>query len=262
MTDLPSILDLLDLEQVEPNVYQTRALFDAPWGMFGGQAAAQALYAAGLSVDKDRLPHSLHGYFVRRGDSAKPTQYRVDRDRDGRSFSARRVAAVQDGRVIFSMSASFAVPASTRRPFPDEEAEPLPDMPPVDSLPPWSSGKHSSFEFRPADPADRLPGRFWLRCTDELPDDPLVHAAALAYTSDISSALIQFETERTSTGPSLDHAVWFHRPARMDGWIWQELTPRTVAGGRGWYTVTIYAPDGTRMASVTQEQLFAVKRAR
>ena len=93
MTDLPSIPDLLDLEHVEPDLYRSRALYDAPWGMFGGQAAAQALYAAGLTVEKDRLPHSLHGYFVRRGNTAKPTEFRVDRDRDGRSFSARRVVA-------------------------------------------------------------------------------------------------------------------------------------------------------------------------
>jgi acyl-CoA thioesterase-2 len=262
VTDIPSILDLLDLEQVEPDLYRSRALYDAPWGMFGGQAAAQALYAAGLTVDKERLPHSLHGYFVRRGDSAKPTLFRVERDRDGRSFSARRVVALQDGGVIFSMSASFAVPVSPRLPVPDEEAEPVPDLPPPDSLSSWDNPKHPSFDLRPVDRERRLPSHFWLRCTSELPDDPLLHAAVLAYTSDISSALIPFETEGTSTGPSLDHAVWFHRPARMDGWVWQELTPRTVAGGRGWYTVTVYAPDGTRIASVTQEQLFAVKRAR
>jgi len=262
VTDLPSIPDLLDLEQVEPDLYQSRALYDAPWGMFGGQAAAQALYAAGLTVQRDRLPHSLHGYFVRRGDTAKPTLFRVDRDRDGRSFSARRVVALQDGEVIFSMLASFAIPARSGQPFPDEEAEPVPDLPPLDSLLPWANPKHPSFEFRPVDPEPRLPNRFWIRCTDELPADPLAHAAVLAYTSDISTALVPFESAGISTGPSLDHAVWFHRPARMDGWIWQELTPRTVAGGRGWYTVTLRTPDGTRIASVTQEQLFATRRAR
>ena len=151
MTDLPSIPDLLDLEHVEPDLYRSRALYDAPWGMFGGQAAAQALYAAGLTVEKDRLPHSLHGYFVRRGNTAKPTEFRVDRDRDGRSFSARRVVAMQDGEVIFSMLASFAVPAAPRQPFPDEEAEPVPELPPADSLPPWPNPKHPSFEFRPVD---------------------------------------------------------------------------------------------------------------
>jgi acyl-CoA thioesterase II len=230
--------------------------------MFGGQAAAQALLAAGLTVEKDRLPHSLHGYFVRRGDSAKPTQFRVDRDRDGRSFSARRVVASQNGEVIFSMSASFAAPASSRRPFPDEEAEPVPDMPPATSLLPWPNPKHPSFEFRPVEPPHRLPDRFWVKCTDALPADPLVHAAVLAYTSDISSALIAWESEGLSTGPSLDHAVWFHRPANMADWHWQELVPRTVADGRGWYTVAIYATDGTRVATVAQEQLFAARPAR
>ncbi|HEY6494362.1 MAG TPA: acyl-CoA thioesterase domain-containing protein [Trebonia sp.] len=262
MTDLPSIPELLDLELVETDVYRSQALYEAPWAMFGGQAAAQALYAAGLTVDADRLPHSLHGYFVRRGDTTKPTLFRVDRDRDGRSFSARRVVALQGGEVIFSMSASFAAPPVRREAFPDEEAEAVPDLPPVDSLAPWSNPKHPSFEFRPADREKRLPNRFWLRCTDDLPDNPLAHAAVLAFTSDISTALIPFESEGISTGPSLDHAVWFHRPARMDDWHWQELTPRTAAGGRGWYTVGIYTPDGTRVASVTQEQLFAFRRPR
>jgi acyl-CoA thioesterase II len=262
VTHLPSIPDLLNLEHVEPDLYRSRALYDAPWGMFGGQAAAQALYAAGLTVGKDRLPHSLHGYFLRRGNTAKPTVFRVDRDRDGRSFSARRVVAMQDDEIIFSMLASFAIPAGPRAPFPDEEAEPAPERPPLDSLPPWPNPKHPSFEFRPVDSERRLPGHFWIRCTDKLPDDPLTHAAVLAYTSDISSALIPFESAGISTGPSLDHAVWFHRSAKMDGWTWQELTPRTVAGGRGWYTATIYTPDGTRIASVAQEQLFASRRTR
>ena len=117
-------------------------------------------------------------------------------------------------------------------------------------------------QLRTPDPELRLPHRFWIRCTDELPDDPLTHAAVLAYTSDISSALIPYESERITTGPSLDHAVWFHRPATMNGWTWQEMTPRTVAGGRGWYTAAIYTPDGTRIASVAQEQLFASRRPR
>lgn len=261
MTDLPSVSELLDLERVAPDRYQSRALYDAPWGMFGGQAAAQALLAAGLTVEKDRLPHSLHGYFVRRGDSAKPTEFQVDRDRDGRSFSARRVLARQGGEVIFSMLASFSVPARTRRPFPDEDVEPVPDMPAVGSLEPWPNVKHPSFEFRPPETPDRLPTRFWLRCTDELPaGDPLLHAAVLTYTSDISSALIEWEKHGVFTGPSLDHAVWFHRPADMRDWHWQELVPATVAAGRGWYTVGIYAPDGTRVATVAQEQLFAARR--
>jgi acyl-CoA thioesterase-2 len=262
VTDLPSILDVLDLERVEPDVYQSTALYDAPWGMFGGQAAAQALYAAGLTVEQDRLPHSLHGYFVRRGDAAKPTLFRVARDRDGRSFSARRVVAEQDGDVIFSMLASFAAPPGPRRPVPDQDAEPAPPMPPVESLLPWTHPKHVAFELRPVDREHRLPSRFWIKSAVDLPDDPLLHAAVLAYTSDISTALIPFESEGIGTGPSLDHAVWFHRPARMDDWVWQEMVPHTVAGGRGWYTVGIYAKDGSLIASVAQEQLFASRRTR
>ena len=262
MTDLPSILDLLDLEYVEQDLYLSRAVYEAPWGMFGGQAAAQALYAAGLTVEGGRLPHSLHGYFLRRGDTTKSTLFRVDRDRDGRSFSARRVVAVQDGSVIFNMSASFTAPVSPGRPMPDLEAEPVSDLPSPGSLPVWTHPKHPSFEFRPVDPGRRLPTQFWIRCLDELPDDPLLHAAVVAYTSDISSALIPLETERTMAGPSLDHAVWFHRPARADGWIWQQLTPQTVSSGRGWYTATIYAADGKRIASVAQEQIFTTQRQR
>jgi acyl-CoA thioesterase-2 len=168
VTDLPSIIDLLDLEYVEQDLYRSRAVYEASWGMFGGQAAAQALYAAGLTVEKDRLPHSLHGYFLRRGDTSKPTLFRVDRDRDGRSFSARRVVAVQDGSVIFSMSASFTAQVSPDRPMPDLESEPVSDLP----------------------------------------------------------------------------------------------SPQTVSSGRGWYTATIYAADGTRIASVAQEQIFTTRRQR
>jgi acyl-CoA thioesterase-2 len=260
MTGLPSILDLLDLEYVEHNLYRSLAVYDEGWRMFGGQVAAQALYAAGLTVDKDRLPHSMHAYFLRQGDASRPTLLQVERDRDGRSFSARRVTAVQDGAVIFSMSASFTGPAPASRPMPDDDGEPAPELPPVDSLPSWTGHRHSSFDLRVADSGLRLPPRFWIKCTVELPSDPLLHAAVLAYTSDISSALVPYETQSTSTGPSLDHALWFHRPARMDGWTWQELVPRTVAGGRGWYTVTIYADDGTRIATAAQEQLFTPAR--
>lgn len=263
MSDLPSILDLLDLEYVEENLYRSRALYEAPWGMYGGQAAAQALYAAGLTVEKDRLPHSLHGYFVRRGDPLRPTLFRVDRDRDGRSFSARRVVAIQDGQVIFSLSASFAAPAGNAgagRLLPDHESDPVPELPARDALRPWTHPKHASFEFRPVDPEQRLPSRFWIRCTTELPDDHLIHAAVLTYTTDISTGLIPFEADGAMTGPSLDHAVWFHRPARMDDWLWQDLTPRTAAGGRGWYTGSIHAADGSRIASIAQEQLFSANR--
>ncbi|WP_246115546.1 acyl-CoA thioesterase [Trebonia kvetii] len=262
MTDLPSILDLLDLKQLDDNRYQSQALFEADWDMFGGQVAAQALYAAGLTVADGRPPHSLHAYFVRRGDTSRPTVFQVERDRDGFSFSARRVVASQDGEVIFTLAASFTKPGGRGGSMPDQDAEPAPVLPAPDTLRPWAHPKYPSFEFRVPDEEleRRLPVRFWIRCTTVLPDDPLVHAAVIAFTSDISSALVPFENERTVTGPSLDHAVWFHRPARMDGWTWQELTPHVVAGGRGWYTVTVRTADGTLVSSVTQEQLLARRR--
>ena len=260
MTDLPSILELLELKPLDGSRYQSQALYEADWDMYGGQVAAQALYAAGLTVADGRLPHSLHAYFVRRGDTRRPTLFQVDSDRDGFSFSARRVTATQDGKVIFTLAASFTAPSGRGRTMPDQDVEPAPELPPPDSLTSWRHPKHASFEFRVADPERRLPSRYWIRCTTELPDDPLVHAAVFAYTSDISTALVPFETEETVTGPSLDHAVWFHRPSVMNGWIWQELTPHVVAGGRGWYTVAVRTADGTLMSSVTQEQLFAAGR--
>jgi acyl-CoA thioesterase-2 len=248
----PSILELLDLEYVEENLYRSCVVFDDAYRLYGGQVAAQALYAAGRTVADGRLPHSLHGYFLRQGDALRPTLFRVERDRDGSSFSARRVVAIQDGEVIFSMAASFAA----ARPGADLDAEPGPVVPAPDLLPSWINARHASFEFRTAQQERRLPSRFWIRCTAELPDDPLLHAAILTYTSDISNGLIALEGEDMRSGPSLDHAVWFHRPARMDEWTWQDLVPQTAAAGRGLYTGAIFSADGSRVASIAQEALF------
>lgn len=252
MAQQPSIIDLLDLEYVEENLYRSCAVSDEPSRLFGGQVAAQALYAAGRTVDGGRLPHSLHGYFLRQGSTIRPTVFEVDRDRDGLSFSARRAVAIQEGNVIFNMSASFAAP----RPGADRDADGAPAIPAPDTLPGTVHPRFPSLEFRAPRSGHRMPNRFWIRCTDPLPDDPLLHAAVLAYTSDISTGLIPLEDDGSRSGPSLDHAVWFHRPARMDDWTWHELTPHTVAGGRGWYTGAVYTPDGTRVASIAQEALF------
>ncbi len=251
MDYVPSILDLLDLEYIEENLYRACAVSDELHRLYGGQVAAQALYAAGRTVPAGRLPHSLHGYFLRQGSRLRPTVFRVDRDRDGHSFSARRVVAIQDGEVIFNMSASFAAPQAGA----DRDAA-APDLPLRDPLPRWNLPRHPSFEVRTADAGRRLPVRFWLRAAVELPADPLLHAAVLTYASDLSTGLVALEDDEAEAGPSLDHAVWFHRPARMDGWTWHELKPHAVSGGRGWYTGAIYAADGSRVASIAQEQLF------
>jgi acyl-CoA thioesterase II len=251
----PSILDLLDLEQVEENLYRSCVVVERPWALYGGQVAAQALYAAGSTVPAGRLPHSLHGYFLRSGSAARPTIFEVYRDRDGRSFSARRVVAIQGGEVIFNMSASFAVPRAGA----EHDAGVMPDVPAPDEMPAVDHPYHVSMETRPAsaDQLDwRVPTRFWCRSAVELPDDDLVHACVLTYMSDLSTGLIPLEGDDTETGPSLDHAVWFHRRPRLDDWVLIDLAAQTVAGGRGWYTGVFYGADGTRLASIAQETLF------
>jgi len=252
---VPSILDLLDLEYIEENLYRACGVSGEPRRLYGGQVAAQALYAAGRTVPAERLPHSLHGYFLRQGSSVRPTVFQVERDRDGHSFSARRVVAIQEGEVILNMSASFAVPQAGA----DRDAA-APELSVRDPLPRWSLPRHPSFEVRTADTGRRLPVRFWLRAAVELPADPLLHAAVLTYASDLSTGLVALEDDEAEAGPSLDHAVWFHRPARMDDWTWHELEPHAVSGGRGWYTGAVYAADGSRVASIAQEQLFRTLR--
>ncbi len=255
---LPSILELLDLEYIEENLYRSRVVYEGAARLFGGQVAAQALYAAGRTVPDGRLPHSLHGYFLRQGSAQRPTVFQVERDRDGQSFSGRRAVAIQDGEVIFNMAASFAAV----RPGVDVDADPEPEIPAPDALPRWVNPRHASFEFRSADQDRRLPTQFWIRCTAELPGDPMLHAAVLTYVSDISNGLVPLEGADIRSGPSLDHAVWFHRPARMDEWTWQDLVPHTAAGGRGLYTGAIYSASGARVASIAQEALFRKRSGR
>lgn len=251
----PGILDLLALEEIDRDLYRSTVVFDEPFALYGGQVAAQALWAAGDTVPAGRVPHSLHGYYLRSGDAARPTILRVDRDRDGRSFSARRVVAVQGGKVIFNMSASF----HTAEPDTDRQMHPAPEAPGPESLAGTPLPRLFSMEGRlPPQPygEQRWPTRFWARSTADLPDDDLMHACVLTYLSDIFSGLAPVENADVSCGPSLDHAVWFHRPVRLDAWVLMDLVPQTVAAGRGWYTGTIHTRDGTLAASLTQETLF------
>jgi acyl-CoA thioesterase-2 len=256
-----SLLDLLDLEPLDRDLFRATSVVDEPLPLYGGQVAAQALHAAGQTVPDGRVPHSLHGYYLRGGDASHATLFRVDRDRDGRSFSARRVVAVQRGEVIFNMSVSFHAPEDGL----DRQVDPVPDAGDPEALPPLVLPRLISMEGRvpeqpypvPEEP-DRVrwPTRFWSRCTAELPDDPLVHASVLTYLSDILTGLSALHEGDWHSGSSLDHAVYFHRPVRMDRWVLIDLVPRTVAGGRGWYTGTVHDQDGVLAASVTQEALF------
>ncbi|MCW2621237.1 MAG: tesB, partial [Frankiales bacterium] len=183
-----TFLDVLDIEELDTDLYRSRLVFEDRWPLYGGQVAAQALKAAGLTVTPDRLPHSLHGYFLRGGDAAKPTILRVERDRDGRSYSARRVIAIQGGEVIFNMSASFHVAEEG----PDVTVAAAPSAPPPEGLPEHNMSRLYSFEAREA-PSDYVdsphPTRIWARATIPLGDDHLTHACALTYLSDLSTGL-------------------------------------------------------------------------
>src|ERR1700743_1551952 len=179
-----TILDLLNLERIEENLFRSRVIFEWAYPLYGGQVAAQALHAAGQTVPAGRAPHSLHGYFLRGGRTDTPPVFRVGRARDGGPFSARRVVAIQDGKAIFTMSASFAEP----KPGAGQDADPVPEVPAPDALAGVNHPYHVSLETRPADEEDpgwREHTRFWIRCTVALPDDDLVHACVLTYMSDI-----------------------------------------------------------------------------
>ena len=252
----PSLDDVLELEEIDRDLYRSRLVYPDRYALYGGQVAAQALLAAGRTVDPDRLPHSLHCYFLRSGDASRPTVFRVDRDRDGRSFSARRVVAIQGGEVLASLSCSFTPPADG----PDVQVEPAPVRGgEPGGLPLYEPGRLFDMECRvPPEqdhPAAVWPARFWSRATAVLPDDPLVHACVLTYLSDISSGVGAIEGAEDWTATSLDHAVWFHRPVRMDDWVLMDLVPHSVAACRGWYTGTVHDRGGRLVASLTQETL-------
>jgi len=252
-----SLLDLLTLEELDRDLYRSTVVFEEEHALYGGQVAAQALLAAGLTVPADRLPHSLHGYFLRSGDPARPTILRVDRDRDGRSFSARRVVAVQGGEVILNMSASFQVLDGG----PDHQVQPAPDVPGPEGLPDVDVHRMFSIQIRQPYPEEGLlPTRSWVRCTVPLPESPLLHACALTYVSDSSTGLGPLPDARDHVGSSLDHAVWFHRRARLDEWVLIDLVPHSVSGLRGWYTGSIFTRGGVLAASLAQEALFRPPR--
>lgn len=263
--DDPSVdlLGLLDLERIEENLFRANTVFremsfpesDHMVSLYGGQVAAQALRAAGLTVEPERQPHSLHGYFLRPGDSRLPTVFTVYRDRDGRSYSARRVVAIQNGKVIFNMSASFQV----RNDQPVDQLEQMPDVTPAEELPDGKLIRLKSMSVRcPEQLYERAiwPTRFWARAVPELPADPLVQACALAYLSDISAGVLPAADGSARPSSSLDHALWFHEPADLNEWVLSDYQPRVTGHGRGWYTGSIFDRSGNLLASLAQETLF------
>jgi acyl-CoA thioesterase-2 len=283
---MPRVLDdlvtLLALERIEENLYRGQSQ-DLGWGtVFGGQVLGQALSAAVQTVPPERHVHSLHAYFLRPGDVSRPIVYDVDRIRDGTSFTTRRVVAIQSGRPILNMSASFQV---------DEEGlahqDPMPSAPPPDTLPTEQERvlRHASrlpefvvargkteraFEIRSTDPQDDDPIRpaprparrtAWLRTVARLPDDPALHRYLLAYASDfgfITTSLLPHGLSWLSPGmqiASLDHVMYFHQPFRADEWLLHVIESPVTHGARGLVRGSFFTTDGRLVASTAQEGL-------
>jgi len=280
---LADLIRQLDLEQLEVNLFRGQSSDLGGKSVFGGQVIGQGLVAATRTVE-GRIPHSLHAYFLLPGDMAASIVYEVDRVRDGRSFTARRVQAIQHGRPILSMMASFQVAEAGF-----EHQEQMPQVAPPESLPSiaeirerWISEagpglpervrevlrRRPPIEFRPVDPWNPLKPRvaeprqaFWFRAVDRMPDDPLLHTCMLTYASDnnlIPTALRPHGASwigGETIVASIDHALWFHRQARVDEWLLYTMDSPSAQGARGLARGLIFDRAGNLVASVAQEGL-------
>jgi len=279
---LKGLIELLTLERIEENIFRGQSRDIGSAQVFGGQVLGQALSAASHTV-VDRRAHSLHAYFLRRGDMKAPIIYDVDRSRDGGSFSVRRVVAIQHGRPIFNLAASFQNPETGL-----EHQDEMPDVDGPDRLQdvtqlapeilqqvPEKMRRYLTvkrpFEFRPVEPMDFLTNKprpplkhVWIKSVDALPSDRALHQNLLAYVSD-------YELLGTSTLPhgltfgrgrimmaSLDHALWFHRDFRIDDWLLYAMDSPNSSGARGFSRGQFFTTDGTLVASSTQEGLVRV----
>ena len=275
------LVRLLDLERIEENIFRGVSPMTDRMRVFGGQVAGQALVAAGRTVPAERHVHSLHAYFIRAGDPEVPIVYDVDRIRDGRSFTTRRVVAIQHGQAIFSLSASFQ-----KQETGIDHADAMPDVPDPETLPtfpervapyvdrfgPWGRLPRPIDIRYVTDPPwvsrDRGPSaavnQVWMRADGRLPDDPLLHVCVLAYASDMT--LLDSVLARHGVawgldkvlGVSLDHAMWFHRPFRADEWVLYDCASPSASGARGLATGRFFSRDGRLIAYVVQEGLLRV----
>jgi acyl-CoA thioesterase-2 len=280
---LADLVTLLKLERIEENIFRGESRDIGTPQVFGGQVLGQALYAAGRTVDGRRC-HSLHAYFLRRGDVEAPIIYEVDRARDGASFSNRRIVAIQHGRPIFNMAASF----QTEEDGIEHQAE-MPDVAGPDGLPDRSEvgeavlaqihermrlylTRKRPFMVRPLKQPDFLhPEKLepvkhvWIKAVDQLPDDPVLHQTLLAYVSDyelLGTATlphgINFATTKMQMA-SLDHAVWFHHAFRLDEWLLFSFDSPSASGSRGLARCQVFTQAGKLVASSAQEGLIRVR---
>lgn len=282
---MQELLSILDLERLEHNLYRGRSPQVGWQRVFGGQVIGQALVAAQRTVEPDRPVHSLHGYFMLGGDPSVPIIYEVDRIRDGRSFTTRRVVAIQHGHAIFSLEASFQVEEPGL-----EHQVPMPlDVPPPEALMTqrelvdhlgdavpenirqfWQ--RERALQIKPVlvehyTTREKLPPRqdLWIRAAGGVPDDRAIETAVLAYFSDLNLLdTSTFPHGRATFDPdlqvaSLDHAMWFHRRHRLDDWLLYTCDSPSSSGARGFTRGSLHARDGTLIASVAQEGLIRVR---
>ncbi|MEM7289098.1 MAG: acyl-CoA thioesterase II [Pseudomonadota bacterium] len=280
-----TLIKTLDLERIEQNVYRGESPQVGWQRVFGGQVIGQALVAAQRTVDEGRLAHSLHGYFMRPGDPSVPILYTVDRIRDGRSFTTRRVVAIQHGKAIFAMSASFQIVEDGLEHFVEMPKVPMPeDLPSEKQLADQYIDKASEairrywqrkrpIELRPIDLDHYLSSKklepmqnVWIRATGELPSDPAIQQAVLAYASDMTLLDTSlFAHGRAIFDPglqvaSLDHSLWFHRPLNISEWhLYTQDSPNS-SGARGLTRGSVYSRDGVLVASVAQEGLIRQRK--
>ncbi|QMW23857.1 acyl-CoA thioesterase [Sandaracinobacteroides saxicola] len=280
-TALARLLTLLDVEELEVDLYRGRNGDEGWIRVYGGQVVAQALAAAQRTVPADRPVHSLHSYFIRPGEPNIPILYRVERERDGASFTTRRVSAIQHGRTIFSLTGSFA-----RLEPGHEHADPIPAVAGPEGLmnhaqlhardrhlipEPWRTtwdNRDRPIEFRPLQPGqwgvvEKLPPvqQNWFRADGDLPDDPALHACVFAYATDMTLLDtctlphgLDWTDPRFQTA-SLDHSIWFHRPVTLDGWLLYAQTSPVAAHARGFNLAHVFTREGTLLATVAQEGL-------
>ncbi len=274
---LDGVVALLDLEAIEVNHFRGTSPDTSLQRVFGGQVAGQALVAAARTVETDRTVHSLHAYFIRPGDPKVPILYEVDRTRDGRSFTTRRVVAIQHGRPIFNLSASFHV-----REEGFEHQLTMPDVPPPESLPDWKTqwapvaelvgerfDRPHAIDLRYVSGLPHLRRgtstmrqQVWLRAAGVLPDDPVLHTCLLTYVSDLTvldttllpHGLSSLDEDAVQIA-SLDHAMWFHQPFRADDWLLYDQETTAASGARGLARGSVFRRDGVLVASVVQEGL-------
>jgi acyl-CoA thioesterase-2 len=289
---LDDLVELLDLERIEVNIFRGQSPDEQRQRVFGGQVAGQALVAAGRTVDDSVRPgdpprhvHSLHAYFLRPGDPTTPIIYDVDRIRDGKSFTTRRVNAIQHGKAIFTMSASFQVDEGGL-----DHGMTMPDVPEPENLPDFKTRmepyKEQMGEWytrprpidlrfitppptggqRPAGDPESAAAvqQVWFRADGKLADDPLLHVCVAAYASDMTLLDSIFNAHRLNwedgniMGASLDHAMWFHRPFRADEWLLYDQFSPSASGARGLAEGRIFTQDGKLAVSVVQEGLVRV----